>query len=153
MATIFWDAQGVLLFNVLETGETINANRYCQTLDKLREAVSRKRPGRLTRGVILQHDNATPHTANTTRDWIQRYGWEVLPQPPYSPDLAPSDYHFFGPLKRHLAGQRFTDDDILVEAVQDWLKGLDAKFFKEGIFSLTKRWTKCIQRNGDYVEK
>ena len=40
MATVFWDAQGVLLIDVLEPGQTINATRYCQTLDKLREAVS-----------------------------------------------------------------------------------------------------------------
>ena len=63
MGTVFWDSRGVLLFETLQPGETINAARYCQTLDKLREAIRRKRPGQLTNGVILQHDNATPHTA------------------------------------------------------------------------------------------
>ena len=153
MATVFWDAKGILLLDILEPGHTVNANRYCQTLDKLKEAVRRKRPGRLTSGVLLQHDNATPHTANATQDWIRRFGWEVLPHPPHSPDLAPSDYHLFGPMKRHLSGQRFTDDDDLVEAVKDWLKSLDEKFFREGIFSLIQRWNKCVQRDGDYIEK
>ena len=153
MASVFWDAKGVLLLDILEPGQTVNANRYCQTLDRLREAVRRKRPGRLTSGVILQHDNATPHTANVTKDQIQRFGWEVLPHPPHSPDLAPSDYHLFGPMKRHLSGQRFNDDDELVNAVKEWLKHLDGKFFREGIFSLVQRWEKCTQRNGNYIKK
>ncbi|GFS10396.1 histone-lysine N-methyltransferase SETMAR [Elysia marginata] len=97
----------VLPFKTLQPGETINAARYCQTLDKLREAIRRKRPGQLTNGVILQHDNATPHTARVTQDWLEKYGWEILPHPPHSPNLAPSDYHLFEPLKRELAGKRF----------------------------------------------
>ncbi|GFS03522.1 histone-lysine N-methyltransferase SETMAR [Elysia marginata] len=68
-----------------------------------REAIRRKRSGQLTNGVILQHDNATPHTARVTQGWLEKYGWEILPHPSHSPDLAPSDYHLFGPLKRELA--------------------------------------------------
>ncbi|GFO30057.1 histone-lysine N-methyltransferase [Plakobranchus ocellatus] len=41
---------------------------------------------------------------NLTQQWLQRYGWKILPHPAYSPDLAPSDFHLFGPLKRHLGG-------------------------------------------------
>ncbi|GFO43051.1 histone-lysine N-methyltransferase SETMAR [Plakobranchus ocellatus] len=82
------------------------ASRYCSTLDLLKEAIRRKRPGLLRRGVVLQHDNATPHSANLTQQWLQRYGWEILPHPAHSPDLAPSDFHLFGPLKRHLGGVR-----------------------------------------------
>ncbi|GFR91223.1 histone-lysine N-methyltransferase SETMAR [Elysia marginata] len=86
-------------------GHTANAGG-----DFLGEAIRRKRPGQLTNGVILQHDNATPHTARVTQGWLEKYGWEILPHPPHSPDLAPSDYHLFGPLKRELAGKRFDDD-------------------------------------------
>ena len=153
MATVFLDAQGVLLVDFLPRGETVNAIRYCQTLDRLREAIRRKRPGRLRQGVLLQHDNATPHTAKLTQDWLQRYKWEVLPHPPHSPDLAPSDYHLFGPLKRHLAGQRFTKDDDLIENVTNWLYSLDENFLRDGIYSLVHRWQKCCNLHCDYVEK
>ena len=70
MATVFWDAKGVLLVDFLPPGESINAVRYCETLDKLRAAVRRKRPGRLSSGVVFQHDNAKPHTANIAKEWI-----------------------------------------------------------------------------------
>ena len=32
-------------------------------------------------------------------------GWEVMPHPPYSPDLAPSDYNLFRSLQYHLNGK------------------------------------------------
>ncbi|GFN81117.1 histone-lysine N-methyltransferase SETMAR [Plakobranchus ocellatus] len=84
--------------------------------DRLKEAIRRKRPGLLRRGVVLQHDNATPHSANLTQQWLQRYGWEILLHPAHSPDLAPSDFHLFGPLKRHLGGMAFeTEDDLISE--------------------------------------
>ncbi|GFO43338.1 histone-lysine N-methyltransferase SETMAR [Plakobranchus ocellatus] len=107
MATVFWDAKGVILLDILPQGQCINAARYCSTLDRLKEAIRRKRPGLLRRGVVLQHDNATPHSANLTQQWLQRYGWEILPPPAHSPDLAPSDFYMFGPLKRHLGGMAF----------------------------------------------
>jgi hypothetical protein len=67
MATVFWDHKGVLLVDFLTKGDTVNADRYCDTLSRLREAIHRKRPGLLRTGVILLHDNARPHSANHTR--------------------------------------------------------------------------------------
>ncbi|GFS13069.1 histone-lysine N-methyltransferase SETMAR [Elysia marginata] len=145
-------ARGVL-FETLQHRETINAARYCQTLDKLRGAIRRKRPGQLTNGVILHHDNATPHTARVTQGLLEKYGWEILPHPPHSPDLAPSDYHLFGPLKRELAGKRFDDNEELVDHVRKWLQNLDGSFFQEGIYSMVRRWQKCVDRLGCIVEK
>ncbi|GFN76607.1 histone-lysine N-methyltransferase SETMAR [Plakobranchus ocellatus] len=72
MATVFWDAKGVIPLDILPQGQCINAARYCSTLDRLKEAIRRKRPGLLRRGVVLQHDNATPHSANLTQQWLQR---------------------------------------------------------------------------------
>ncbi|GFO42058.1 transposase [Plakobranchus ocellatus] len=123
------------------------------TLDRLKEAIRRKRPGLLRRGVVLQHDNATPHSANLTQQWLQRYGWEILPHPAHSPDLAPSDFHLFGPLKRHLGGMAFETEDDLISELRNWFENLDVDFFRVGINSLLSRWQKCIDLHGDYVEK
>ncbi|GFO30415.1 histone-lysine N-methyltransferase SETMAR [Plakobranchus ocellatus] len=147
------DAKGVILLDILPQGQCINAARYCGTLDRLKEAIRRKRPGLLRRGVVLQHDNATPHSANLTQQWLQRYGWEILPHPAHSPDLAPSDFHLFGPLKRHLGGMAFETEDDLISKLRNWFDNLDVDFFRMGINSLLSRWQKCIDLHGDHVEK
>ena len=73
--------------------------------------------------------------------------------PPYSPDLAPSDYHLFGPLKEGVRGQHFTSDQEVKHAVRNWLKMQPADFYKAGIVSLVHRWTVGIEKCGDYIEK
>jgi hypothetical protein len=45
----------------------------------------------------------------------------VLPHPPYSPNLAPSDFHIFGALKDVIHGKRFGSDGEVVEEVKQWL--------------------------------
>jgi len=64
----------------------------------------------LLKKVLLLHDNASPHTASQTAETINHLGFEVLKHPAYSPDLAPSDYHLYGPLKNALRGRRFSTD-------------------------------------------
>ena len=86
-----------------------------------------------------------------SKDRFSRYDWEILPHPPHSPDFAPSDYHLLGPFKCQLGGRKFEEDDDLIEEVQNWFKSLDANFYGQGIYSLISRWTKCIDRHGNYI--
>ena len=90
----------------MEHGSIINADVYCQQLDRVNEQLRRKWPALVNRkGVILQHDNARPHAAKQTQEKIRSLGWEVLPHPPYSPDLAPTDFHLFRSLE-HFIGDK-----------------------------------------------
>jgi hypothetical protein len=98
---------------------------------------------------VLLHDNARPHTAETLR----KLKFDVMAHPPYSPELVPSDYHSFGPLKEALRGRRFTSDQEVKEAVHAWLAAQPKTFFSDGIRKLVQRWTKCGEKQGDYVEK
>ena len=83
MATVFWDGSGVILIDYLQKGATINSAYYANLLkNDLREALRRKRPGKLTKVPILLHDNASSHTANHTQDVLQRLGWKILMHPP-----------------------------------------------------------------------
>jgi histone-lysine N-methyltransferase SETMAR len=107
----------------------------------------------MRRGVVLLHDNSRPHTANRKRELLRRYNWEVLDHPPYSPDLAPSDFHPFGPLKKHQGGRRFATDGEVQQAVMSWLQALDTDFFYAGIDALVYWWDKCLGKYGDYVGK
>jgi len=77
----------------------------------------------------------------------------VLPHPPYSPDLAPSDFHLFGPLKDALHGTRFEDDESVIHEVKTWLREQEMSWYREGMHALVLRWCKVIGIDGDYVEK
>jgi histone-lysine N-methyltransferase SETMAR len=91
-------------------------------------------------------DGARPHTAAATVKHIATFGWPRLDHAPYSPDLAPSDFHFFPTLKRTLEGRRFTTNE-------DVARTQNTDFYQQGFFKLVKRWDKCISVGGDYVEK
>ena len=94
-----------------------------------------------------------PHAACLTSEAIAKMGWEVLPHPSYSPDLAPSDYHLFGSVKDQLRGQRYETTEAIQKAVRQCLRKAGTEFYRRGIFKLPERWEKCVQRSGDHVEK
>lgn len=152
MATVFWDQEGVILVDFMPKGTTINSEAYILTLTKLKIRLRRCRPHLSESNVLLQHDNARPHTSFRTREQISKWGWTTLPHPAYSPDLAPSDYHLFGPMKEALRGQRFSDDGEVISAVRQWLRSQPKSFYEAGIQALIKRWKAILDNCGDYIE-
>lgn len=152
LVTVFWDDGGVILVDFLEHGLTVNSERYIETLKKLREAIRRKRPNKNLTAINVHHDNARPHTSLATTQTITKFGWSVVPHPPYSPDLAPSDFHLFGPLKNSLRGQRFEDTEQVKVAVKMWLQQCKPEFFQTGFEGWVQRWRKCVACDGDYIE-
>jgi histone-lysine N-methyltransferase SETMAR len=74
-----------------------------------------------------------------------------LEHPPYSPDLAPSDFSLFP--KLFLAGQRFFPNQEAIAAVEGYFADLTKNHYRDGIMALEQRWNKCISLKGDYVEK
>ena len=92
--TLFWDEKGIILEHYMTRGTTVTSASYSDLLQNhLRHAIKSKRRGLLSSGVLLQHDNAGPHTARTIVATITDLHFECLPHPSYSPDLAPSDFH------------------------------------------------------------
>lgn len=153
MATVFWDSKGILLIEYKNKGETINAKSYASTLRNLREAIKEKRRGKLAAGVLLLHDNAPVLMARVSKAAVRDCGFEEINHPPYSPDLAPSDYYLFPNLKKDLRGKRFVDDEELKAAINEHFSGKEESYFLQGIDKLISRCNKCIEVMGDYIEK
>jgi transposase len=107
----------------------------------------------LTKGVTLLHDNAQPHTTARTNALMILFNWEIFIHPPYSPDLVPSNYHFFTKMKVWLATQCFHTNEELMDGVNNWLHNLGAPFFDEGLQKLVSRYDNCLNVDGNYVEK
>ncbi|GFS07059.1 histone-lysine N-methyltransferase SETMAR [Elysia marginata] len=103
--------------------------------------------------VLLLHDNARPYTSVRTRETIASMGWTTLPRPSYSPDLAPSDYYLFGPIKQGLRGKHYKNDEEVKNAVNTRQKEQPIQFYEAGICGPAKRWNVALERDGDYVEK
>jgi hypothetical protein len=116
------------------------------------ESKDRLRGASLSCGVMLMHDSDRPHAAARTQAVLQEFGWEVIEHPAYSPDLAPSDFHLFPKLKEVLGGRRLKSDEKVKYAVKEWLNGLAAEVYDEGIQKLVTRYDKCLNIFGDYVE-
>ncbi len=101
--------------------------------------------------VILLHDNGRPHVAQLTQRKITQFGWEVLEHPPYSPDLAPSDYHLFRSLRNHLCDKQHEDLDEIQSNLTAFFESQPANFYRRGIEQLPARWTKVVENDGDYI--
>ena len=86
---------------------------------KRKKDIKNKRRGHQSKRVNLHHDNARPHKPAQIVQNINNLGWELLPHPPYSPDLAPSDFHQFGPLKEFTRDTKFKSDDEVKRVVSD----------------------------------
>jgi len=101
LASIFWDQVGILTIDYLPKGQTINAEYYSSLLVQLKDISKEKHHGIFTKGVLFLHDNTPDYRALATQKKLAYLGFHSLDHPPYSPDLAPSDYHLFPGLKKN----------------------------------------------------
>ena len=107
----------------------------------------------LTKGIILLHNNTRTHTAARTNGLIKLFNWEIFNHPLYSLHLAPSDYHLFTKIKVWLATYCFHNNEELMDRVSNWLHNLLAPFGDEGLQELVSRYDKCLNVDGNYMEK
>jgi histone-lysine N-methyltransferase SETMAR len=116
IATVFWDSQGIILINYLEKGRTITGASYSSLLDHMKTELQEKRPQLAHKKILFHHDNAPAHTYRAVAAKLMELGFQLVPHPPYSPDLAPSDYYLFPNTKKWLAGRRFySNEEVIAE--------------------------------------
>jgi len=107
LASIFWDENGFLLVYYLPKGQTNNVEYYLSLLMQLKAILKEKRGGKVTKGILFLHDNALAYRALATQKKLAYVGFQCLDHPPYSPDLAPLDYHLFPGLKKTIESSPF----------------------------------------------
>lgn len=149
MLTIFWDMKGIIKVDFAASDVKINSDYYAQLIKEIRG----KRQKRGKTELWLLHDNAPIHTSHLTKATIDSCGLSLVPHPPYSPDLAPSDFHFFRQLKKDLRGKLFDCAFDLQHHVTDLLNSYSKTFYEKGILDLLSRWQKCVEVGGGYIEK
>jgi histone-lysine N-methyltransferase SETMAR len=150
MLSVWWDVRGVIYHEFLPTNCNVTAALYCAQLRSLASEIAKKRPQ--MDKVYFLHDNARPHTAKSTRMELISLGWELLPHPAYSPDLAPSDYHLFRSLQNHLNEKSFDDLNELKADVEKFFQEKPPSFYREGIEKLPERWRQVVDADGAYID-
>jgi histone-lysine N-methyltransferase SETMAR len=93
LALIFWDQDGIFLIDYFPKGQTINAECYSSLLVQLKDILKEKCRRKVTKVFLFLHDNAPVYRALATQKKLTYLGFQCLDHPPYSPDLAQSDYH------------------------------------------------------------
>ena len=119
---------------------------------RLKQAIRKKRPELINKkGVVFHHDNARRRISLVTRQKLRELGWEVLMHPPYTPDLAPSDYHVFQFLKNSFNGVKLASRDACENHLIQFFTQKSQKFYSDGIIILTEKWQKVIDQNDTYI--
>ena len=149
MLSVWWDVHGIVYWTLLPTNTTITADVYCEQLENLRANLSAKRPQHDK--IYFQYDNARPHIAKSVCKKLLEYGWELLPHPPYSPDLAPTDYHLFRSLSNDLREKIFEEETDLENYLATFFDSKPKELYAKGIHDLTERWQEVIDNDGQYI--
>ena len=108
---------GIILLNFLEPWATINPDCYIKTLIKQKAKIACTKSEKT---FFLQYDNARPYMSLKITECVTKFSWTVLPHPPYKPDLAPSDFYLFGPVKEGLQRQHFVDNNAVLNTIKKW---------------------------------
>jgi len=96
--------------------------------------------------------NARPHASGAVSEILEKYGWQVLPHPLYSPDMSPPAFDLFPKLKKPLRGKRFRSIEEVSNEVTRVIRRINNEGVLTGTQDLPKRWTAVIKHNGDYIE-
>ena len=139
MMAIFFNWQGVIHYEFVPRGQTVNKAFYLAVLKRLREAVCRKRPQLWTNQSWVLHHNAPAHSSFLVRNFLAKNETTVVPQPSYSPDLALADFFLFPTLKSTLKGLRFDTFDKIQKNLTKDLFAIPKEAFQKAFQSWQKR--------------
>jgi histone-lysine N-methyltransferase SETMAR len=152
MLIVFFGAKGVVHKEFLPQGQTVSANYYVEVLDSLRNSVVRTRKENAATWQ-LHHDNAPSHSALCVQEFLAKHSLATLPQPSYSPDLAPADFFLFPRIKTALKGTRFGTIEAIQTAVTKALNKVPVDTFQDGYHAWKSCWQKCVDAQGEYFEE
>jgi histone-lysine N-methyltransferase SETMAR len=150
MIVIFWGVSEVPVLSFLNRGEGMTAARFHEIVLKPLIKLNESRPS--DNKLLLHWDNAPAHTAKVTKAVVRKEQLKILPQPPYSPDLSPSDFFLFGYVKSQLRGKKCKDSETLLTEIRGIVSSIPVRkrveVFEEWIWRLKS----VISSGGEYCK-
>ena len=149
----FFHGTSMIYMHWVPTGQTVNKEYYVEVLREFRKRFRRKRPALFKSGQWhFQQDNAPVHNSILVTDYLTKMDIKTVPQPPYSPDLAPCDFCLFPKLKEKHRGCRYETIEKMKEAVTKVIDTPTQENFHGAFQKLLERYKKCISAGGDYLK-
>ena len=146
----FFKSTGPVLIHKVDKGKTIDHNYYIDNcLIPVINEIRKKEKSPRTKYKML-HDNGRPHVHRDVVDYLTEEGMEIIPHPPYSPDLAPCDFSLNDYIKNKLNDH--TNEESLAQEVSTIVESIQINEFKKTFDKLLERMELCIENNGDYFE-
>lgn len=150
---IFFSGEGVAIKVPVKKGKSITGKYYKDVvLKKLKKYYKKRRPVTGFKHIRLLHDNAPAHTSAIVSAFLKKEKVTVLPQPPYSPDLAPCDFFLFPKLKSFLAGRKYKSRQALGSAIHQYLITVPKSAYRDAFKKWIHRLKLCISSHGEYFE-
>ncbi|KAB0364746.1 hypothetical protein FD754_008902 [Muntiacus muntjak] len=135
MVTVWYSAAHLIHCSFLNPGETITSEKYAQQIDEMRRKLQRLQPALVNRIGPLN-----------------KLGYKVLPHTPYSPDLLPTNYHFFKHLNNILQGKCFHNQQKAENAFQEFIESQGMDFYATEVNNLISHWPKCVDCNVSHFD-
>ena len=131
---VWWSFEGVIHFELILNDVALDTDLCCAKLNQMFVKLHQKNPSLFNRKhVLLQQYNAKPHTTKKTVEKIKELdSVELLPDPAYSPDLSPSDYHLFQAIAHFLTGRTFNNVDEVERRCLDFFGSKDKESYHRG---------------------
>lgn len=151
--TIAWGGQGVVLVDGCKGENRINSDYFCNTvLSSIQQWARKRRPMTGVSSFLIHMDNAPCHNSRSTKEYLRQYNFNRLEHPPYSPDLAPCDFHLFGWMKSHFANTKFKSIRDAENQISNWVNSIPKETLISTFNNWIKRLDRCIEIGGDYVD-
>lgn len=143
MISVFWSRSGIKLLTMLPQNQSFTKNFYENyVLRKLDITTGQK--------IFFHCDNSRIHLCPEV---FKQLGIERLEHPPYSPDIAPSDFFLFGFIKKLIEGMNFKDENDLYQKISETLHSIPKQYFINAYNEWLKRLEEVIKLNGEYIIK
>ena len=153
LSTIFLSGEGVEIKMPVKKGKSITGKYYKDAvLKKLKKYYQKRRPATGFKHVRLLHDNVPAHTSAIVTAFLKKEKVTVLPNPTYSPDLAPCDLFLFPKLKAFLAGRKYQSRQALGSAIHQYLITVPKSAYRDAFKKSIHRLKLCISSHGEYFE-
>lgn len=156
MAIVFWDSKGIVHLEWFKTSKHrpgVDKDYYESVIDRFFASAQKNRPQKVSQRILLHQDGAPCHWAPNVKRKMHQLRIEVMHHPPYSPDLAPSDYILFRDLKNFMKSAPTKSETEMQSKVASYFASKTQSYYERAIDKLREKAEAVIESNGCYLQE